>query len=896
VVVSLRKFCAKQAVPNGDAVRAAGRVDRVTLRAMAHEFDFPAEARRPSVATQVDQLLTGLKRSGVPVQFVADQLHVSTKTLFRYRTGRRTVPEVVVRQLQLIAQAHGGEIAMPSDASGLVGRDADLHALLGFVNSENRVVRLVGEPGIGKSTLVRAAVDRVRQLGRIAVYSDGSGSATTPFGQLVTDISLALGSPQLPARSGLDAMSIRLALFEAVARKIRSAGSRVLLVVDDAHDLTDVAGRLLEYLLGCTDVVVVVVENPHRDRTAAWVMFRERFVLATGAATLTLGPLSAVDAVLVAKQLGADDVNAWIDMANGNPLTISLLAQARRISGDLTVSAVLAHEQLRMFDDHVVETVESAAVLGGRFRVATLQRLVGRPVLNALRSVQASFVKPVNDTAEEWMFVHADVHLDIYDRIETQRMQLLHRNAIRVCAPADLSSPSQLLRHAERARLDGPEFIQLVLEVANRQLAETSFRDAIATVESVLGGPAFSSSPFALQSDLFYTAACAAEEELSERFTYCIESRRAAMAADDIYRQARALARHLDTLDVGKDSSQLVTDARTVLDQLGDQHSDMRLRLLGRLAVVALWDATPNAHIHIAPMITAIRAFQCADDPTERFTAMDLEGLLLVGAADIERRRDIAERSCELSPNPNWLAALAAITDGDRRSFQRHLRPLATSPFPYDRAMFFQLSGLASLLNGDDSQAEVHAGDMLGVFPHDHNFLNMFWVMTFGIARARNNLADFVESTREIANDNPTFPAFVAAHIATLCAAGHRDEAVLKLRVAAEFAITAAQDFAYPATIAMLAESCSQLRLPDVARSLHGLLLPYSGQIIVAGIGSFAYGSADRFLAMLHAVLGEESQAERCFDFAERLERRASAPALLDATLQARTEYLLSHR
>ncbi|MFZ5852876.1 MAG: LuxR C-terminal-related transcriptional regulator [Chloroflexota bacterium] len=190
-------------------------------------------------------------------------------------------------------------------SSTLLGRDAEVATLLGAFEADLPVV-VAGEPGIGKTTLVRAAAEaagrRLREGGAFASLS------WMPFLALERAVGSALdGDPDWVA--------------DAVERAIGPD----LLFVDDAQwaagPTLDATRRLLGRI-----AVVAAVRRADPDAEAVVELFR-----AASGVVLELGPLDPDDCVRVALRirpdLSAGRARALAARAGGNPLLIEQLAQ-----------------------------------------------------------------------------------------------------------------------------------------------------------------------------------------------------------------------------------------------------------------------------------------------------------------------------------------------------------------------------------------------------------------------------------------------------------------------------------------------------------------------------------------------------------------------------------------
>jgi class 3 adenylate cyclase len=165
-----------------DAARAvqAALAMREAARSLGAQLtDFPPELR---IGLDTGEVVAGayegdLRLSGEAVHTAAriqqaaapDQVLASVRTLRAVGDSADTGPprQILARGTQRpveVVEVHGLEPAEPRAGAPMVDRERDLPALvraLERATEENRLVLLVGEAGIGKSTLVRAATERL---------------------------------------------------------------------------------------------------------------------------------------------------------------------------------------------------------------------------------------------------------------------------------------------------------------------------------------------------------------------------------------------------------------------------------------------------------------------------------------------------------------------------------------------------------------------------------------------------------------------------------------------------------------------------------------------------------------------------------------------------------------
>jgi DNA-binding NarL/FixJ family response regulator len=150
--------------------------------------------------------------------------------------------------------------------SSLVGRESELGAVETFLSSERPcVVAIVGEPGIGKTTLWQAAVEHARaKSARVLMARPTESEARLAFAglaDLLADVPDELFAllPE-PQRVGLDAALLRAVSTRPPERRVVGAGfltllrslageSEVVCAIDDLHWLDASSAAVVEFAL-----------------------------------------------------------------------------------------------------------------------------------------------------------------------------------------------------------------------------------------------------------------------------------------------------------------------------------------------------------------------------------------------------------------------------------------------------------------------------------------------------------------------------------------------------------------------------------------------------------------------------------------------------------------------
>ena len=379
-----------------------------------------------------------------------------------------------------------------TSAGVLVGRDDELTLLAGLIREAGRgrggAVLIEGEPGIGKSVLVRTAVAEAPEAGCQVFWGTGD------------ELSQAL--PLLPF---LDALRVR----EPSANPRRDAIVRLLRGEATVDRGTDVPAVLAEQLLAliteqCTirPVILVIDDLQWADqasitlwgrlaRSAGQVSLlligmmrpvpqREDLLalrrMAAGAARVELTALTgAAVADLVAALAGGrpdDGLLQLADGAAGNPLYVTELIAALARGSNLIVTETGAAEltggsapgslsaaiadRLGFVTGPVRDVLRAAALLGTEFAVPDLAIVLGRGVAELIPAVdEACAAGVLAESGHGLGFRHPLIRAALYDQMPAPVRAAWHRDAGRALVAAGASA-DRVARQLLRA-IGGPD-------------------------------------------------------------------------------------------------------------------------------------------------------------------------------------------------------------------------------------------------------------------------------------------------------------------------------------------------------------------------------------------------------------------------------------------------------
>ena len=372
-------------------------------------------------------------------------------------------------------------------AGALVGRDSELVLLTGLIREVARgrgsSVLIEGEPGIGKSALVRAAVERAPEAGCQVFWGAGDelGQALPllPFldGLQVREPStnprrntiVRLLRGEVAADRGTDVPAVLAEQLLALVAE-QYAVRPTILVIDDLQwaDQASITlwGRLARSARQVPLLLVGMMRPaPQRDDLLAL----RRVVDDAARLQLTgLGGVALAD--LVADLAGGKpdgNLMGLADGAAGNPLYLTELFAALARSSGLTVTEAGAAElvggsapsslsaaiadRLGFVTGPVREVLRAAALLGTDFAVPDLAIVLGRSVADLIPAVdEACAVGVLAESGHGLGFRHPLIRAALYDDMPAPVRAAWHRDAGRALAEAG-APPDRVARQMLRA-------------------------------------------------------------------------------------------------------------------------------------------------------------------------------------------------------------------------------------------------------------------------------------------------------------------------------------------------------------------------------------------------------------------------------------------------------------
>ena len=429
--------------------------------------------------------------------------------------------------------------------AAFVGREREQAALLELVASaaagKGAVAMLFGEPGIGKTRLVREVAAFARANGSIVCFStcyEGEGRPPyAPWVEILAQYAQTLERASLPEGEGaresaaivaavfpelewaadgkperLSSEEERIRFFDAVAHLLNSSDHRLVIVLDDLQWADPPALDLLEYVARSLETARLLVLGVHRD-----VELGPRHPLSECLAALErqrryesihLLPLTLDETAILAGELTDGLVSPTAAAAihaqtSGNPFFIEEVVREVASQGfDLasesispetpwpispTIRRAVSRRLARLSDD-ANRVLSLASAFAGPFAFEVLvaaTELDDETMLDCLdETLSTGIIRPVAD-ADAYEFSHSLLRQTLYDELSPSRRTRLHRRVAQALERAyagretEVAAELAVQFHRSRSLPGGEQGVSLALLAAERAAARYAHAKAV---------------------------------------------------------------------------------------------------------------------------------------------------------------------------------------------------------------------------------------------------------------------------------------------------------------------------------------------------------------------------------------------------------------------------------
>ncbi|MGF1513453.1 MAG: AAA family ATPase [Elainellaceae cyanobacterium] len=404
----------------------------------------------------------------------------------------------------------------PKPLAPLVGREDLCQAMEQWLSLETApLLVLTGEPGIGKTRLLEALVEKAAQHHFQPCWGQAfAAEQLRSYGVWIDLLQSASKLPQLRALSNRlcdvsgEGLRHREQLLNTVAEalNVEISARPLLMVFDDIHWLDDASATLLHYLFRLLSSqrlrIACATREQELQENSAVSDLLTALRRANRLQALKVSPLTPEGISALVQPLHATDPARQLDPqqiyadSGGNPLFA--LEVARVAAHKTNTLSALIDDRLQRLDSAARDLLPWAAALGQRFNPKTLALAAGyspMPFLAAIeqlevqqiicpaRSAQAHLVQANTD----YEFVHDLVRQVAYGQLSPPRRRLIHGQLAETLNAQTVEDDlaSQVAYHAELAG-NHALAAQACLAAAARGLRLFAYSDVIQLVEQGL--------------------------------------------------------------------------------------------------------------------------------------------------------------------------------------------------------------------------------------------------------------------------------------------------------------------------------------------------------------------------------------------------------------------------
>ncbi len=807
----------------------------------------------------------------------------------------------------------------------LFGRDDLVEELTEFADAVARgsgaVVLLTGEAGIGKTSVVRALTERVRDQLQVSWGVCAADRGAPPLWPWRALIEPAGTESTVDTESAIGAA--RYELLSDLWDRIRAFGATqpFLHVIEDVQwaDVTSVlllAHLAVEVAAAPVFVVATLRTGEPRDPNVESVLEEVR----RSAHVREVPALSGGDIAALVRRFGLDPGEAFVaDLethTGGNPLFLAELLRARQTSTNQAapigapepvpsrVTELVNHRLTRLPAD-VVDLLLTASVLGTEGDFATLATVHGvtTPVaLDLLDQARAAhFVDRI--AADQWRYRHAIIRDAVYGSASSADRALRHVRALETIS-SETFTPAALLAHHALAALpafDTDRAVALAARAGEDAFDQHAYEEAISWFERALAA-APSETNTRWRAELLVLAG-EARRHMGDMAGARTMFEAACTITDDPGLVARAALGHGDPgADLGiayraehPRTAELLERAiqlQPTLDSL------VGVQLEARLAAELHFSDYPERARHLATSAVA-RAHLLGQPRALGIAGSVAHDAFVVGQAPLDEQLDgssnlLAWANADGSVAARLTAHRARVIDllaaGDLAAmdaeivaFARLADPLRAPGYHWWTRLW---SAMAALLAGRHDLAEqraLAAYEAGAAIVPELAFVNLSFLLFF-LRREQGRLAEMESATRDYAATYADVPALRAAYAFLLAESGHLDDAAGALRSFDDTALGQLHDRNWPASWFQLARVALLTHDRGVAATLLDERHRPTERCIQVSLGTVCLGASDLAIGWLFETIGDVDAADVSYRSASDLNARIGARSWLAQT------------
>jgi tetratricopeptide (TPR) repeat protein len=820
----------------------------------------------------------------------------------------------------------------------LVGRDRVLDELTAIARraaaGSGSLVLVVGEAGMGKTSVARALADRVGH--QLAVswgtcVAEGSAPPFWPWREVLAESAtrVATGTVAPADAAGASRFELLARLGDELAG--RAAVTPLLHVIEDVQWADVVSVLLLRHVSAhVARLPLMIVATLRTGETLMPSLADAIEDVRRAAEVFALTPLADDDTAALMREVGLAPVDGLAAVVNsrtgGNPLFVTellrMVRSSTRTEDPATVLAAgvpdrvaeLVMRRVERLPPAVRDVVVTASVIGSQGRIASLaavHRTGQESMLDLFEQARAARLVDLVDQGS-WRFLHDLVRDAVYAGVPAPARAQRHAAVVEALAEDATGAASALARHALAALpfFDADRAVALAARAGTSAFDHRAYEEAVTWFERALEvAPPETSSRW--RAELLVRSGEA------NRHVGQIEAARrcfleASACTDD---PALLAATALGYADPGADlgiafrADAPVTGAlleRAIAAQPAHD-STTTVLLEARLAAELHFSDDPGRARVLAT--TAVERARRLGDARALGAAHAVHhDAFVFGQADQSTQLAGSQQLLEWARSDGSVAALLTahrarvfdllaageLTEMDTEilAFRRIADPLQAPGYLWWPSLW---SAMRSLLEGRHDEAEARAVDAYAIgarqFP-SLALLNLSFLLFF-LRREQGRAGEMEQATRDYAAGNPDVPALRVGLAFLLAELGRIDEAAGMLSGFDDAALARLRDRNWPASWFQLARASMLVGDRRLAGRLVDAATRPSERCVTVSLATVCLGAADLATAWLLHTLGEHGAADAHYRAAESTNARIGARSWLAQTRADHARLLL---
>jgi tetratricopeptide (TPR) repeat protein len=726
---------------------------------------------------------------------------------------------------------------------------------------------------------IRAWMERVDPL---AIQSF-SAEALAEIGQFAPDLIAGLRLQRPVDGPGGD-RRLRRAIVN-ILRNIAEIEPTVLLI-DDIQDADPESRRCLEELCSAQPRSLMLVVTGPADRIDLPVRKHPVTLLDAGKA--------AELAESILDDPNAEAVADLIRRGGGNPFLIVHQTELGEIETDFVLP------QLKDAGPGGHDVLRLAAVLGSSFETGVLREAAGADaVKRALDAAErARLIEPTSPVGA-MEFAHSLTRDSLLNGLTSiERSELSSRLVDALDSEDDRTAGTRLELLKGLASADRHEIAAVAVQAGEHAMDRKNFRVAVEHFLDGLEREGDLDPPVAGSLLMGLSRAYWSLGEFKLARAQFLRAVRLPNIPPDL--RAEAALGFGGRLGFGGATTdrQYISVLRSALDHLPEEYGALRLRLKGALAGALTFAAqSPGEHQRMLDLArAALAGAKEIDDVTVAAEVLSDICWTLWNPTDGDRRREVAEMFVDFAEQSRDIGLLiearifriaAALADGKMDLVHQDTDDCVNlaeqAGIPHYEALAALLRAMRALLSGNLNGAEQHSKLALELGGAEQNpvVFELYGAQVLLIRLFEGRVDKIRASAEALAGAFPRMPAWKAGLGLIFAELGRAEDARKQLELVArdDFA-SIPEDLFWLVTLDHAAKVAARLGDHERCESLYEKLLPFAGEIVVAGAAVAVHGAIDRTLGLLAAACGDHRRAVEHLRDALRINREIGATAI----------------